>query len=118
MLVERSHHPIVDVRSPWHRLKRSNGDCGKNTSGLDSVMETSRLVEMPHEDIFVVADGDDCLQYQNSRPNNRDLLGSPVRVLPANSVVDFMHTDGVGLLDRFAVRVTKGKLEILEGEKS
>lgn len=98
VLVEGSHDAFVDVCTEGNGHAFVDGSCGKNTGGLYLVVQTGGLVQVPHKDVFVVADGDDGLKNKNPGSDDRDSTGASVGVFPSDAVVNFMHTDRVWLL--------------------
>jgi len=69
MLVKGGHDTFVDICAEGNSDTFVDWGCGKDTGCLDLVVQASRLVQMPHEDVLVVSDGDDGLKNENARPD-------------------------------------------------
>ena len=70
VLVEGGHDTFVDICAEGNGDTFVDWGCGKDTGCLDLIVQACCLVQMPHEDVFVVSDGNDGLENKNSRPDD------------------------------------------------
>jgi len=85
----------------------------QNTGRTNLEMDICGLAKSPCKDVFVVGDGNDSLQDQDTRSSDSSDIGSVVGMLPANAIVLFMETDHIIHLQRSAVGVRNVFVKIL-----
>jgi len=71
------------------------GTAEQDARELDFVLDGAVLVEVPEEAIFVVIDRGDEGEDETARSPHRHTVPPPIRVLPQNAEVFFMHTDSI-----------------------
>ena len=91
-----------------------DGVGGKDACWADFVVDGGVLVEVEGEDAFVVADGDDRLQYQDSGSCDYGVLSAEAGMFLQNPVVDFVAANDIGQLDWIASTVVVPAIEILD----
>lgn len=85
-------------------------------SSLD--VDATRLVELVGEDVFVVGQGDDELDHQDTAASYDCAASAPVGVLPANTLILLMQADNVGVDLALTIIVDNDSVEVFNNTKT
>lgn len=113
LMVLRQRSWVNDI-APRRSFALVNVDDRNNTSCAGLHHDSSSLVELEVEDVFVVGKGDDELDNQFSAASNDSSTGSPVGMLPIDAIILLMKTDNIlgdlGLtlvINKYTIKVLK-----------
>lgn len=95
VLVVGREHAWVDDCAPRDLETFVDGLGAEDTGGADFVDDISSLIEHEGEDVFVIGDGDDGLNYKLSVPYHSGPSGSVVCVLPADASILFVNAHNI-----------------------
>ena len=111
-------HARMDDCAPRDFDTLIDGLGAEDTGGTNFVDYISRLVEHESEDVFVVRDGDDGLNYKLSVPYNSSPSCSVVGVLPADASILLVNAHHIlhGRWLSFVIR--QDSTEIVDGTKT
>lgn len=94
LMVLRQRSWVNDI-APRRSFALVNVDDRNNTGCAGLHHDSSSLVELEVEDVFVVGKGDDELDNQFSAASNDSSTGSPVGMLPVDAIILLMKTDDI-----------------------
>lgn len=118
MLVVRGEDAGVDNGAERNGEAFIDGLGGENAGGADFVGHLTGLVEDEGEDVLVVGDGDDGLDYKLAIANDSGAAGAIVGVLPPDTVVLLMNADDVVHREGLAGGVVKNCADVVDGAQA
>lgn len=95
MLMIRGHHSVRNTGAPGYLGIFVDWLGRENTRSTGFEGEFSRLIEVPHENIFIVGHGDDRLQDKLPLSHYRCLSSSVVGMLPLDAVINLMDANSI-----------------------
>lgn len=104
MLMVRSHDSGCNDRAVRELvfLSKVVGHGRQDACGADLVEDRGVLGKVEGKDVFVVANRDDGLEYEDTGSGNHRVSGTEVGVFPEDTVVLLMAADNVGELQRLS----------------
>lgn len=115
---------IVDDRAVWRTLfvqGLMDGLGGQDSCCTDFEMDICCLSELPglqvsntaenegvwegYKDVFVVCDGDDCLDDEDTGTDDGSNVGTIIGMFPTNTTILFMQTDRILHLQRGTILI-------------
>ena len=118
MLVVRGEDAGVDDGAEGDGEAFIDGLCGEDTGGADFVGELAGLVEDEGEDVLVVGDGDDGLDYELTVAHDGGAPGAVVGVLPPDAAVLLVDADYVVHGQGLAGGVVQDRADIVDGAEA
>jgi len=91
-----------------------HGNNRHNTSCTGLKMDRSSGIENPAENILVVGNGHDSLNDEFTSSRNLGTSVAEICVFPTDTSIDFVHTDCVFHLDRFALLVVDPSVKVFD----
>jgi hypothetical protein len=106
----------VDQVSVLANLSGIDIDAGNNASGPDFDVDLARKIKLISEDIFVIGQSKNKLNDELTVASDNCAVGTPVCVLPSNTVVLFMKTNNIWLNLNFAISLDCDGIKVLCGK--